>query len=306
MGVSLPDRTLIKQPVNQTLRVEPGVLQLTERWKGRYEWCRDVCAKLFDLSAVGYGTFRQNAGTLSSYYDGIPDEVQGYSWLLANGTVDECDAGENGILQLIWNAELSSSIISPENWPVQETWSLEWQSENYDVYAYCANPLSHDNSAGNPKSQRVAVEQCLHPPLGNNVMTMNQLFSTNNGVIQQLNDHEKKILNWKLEGKKVIKHYPLLTQQKTWQHVPYAKLNSLIEQKKSEVTQPDKVSTPSKNFGLTAYTWVSQGSNLQTTQPDASKNDYTIQLQTQWKGALSVVQEFYSANDNIRWEFGKE
>ena len=115
MGVSLPDRTLIKQPVNQTLRVEAGVLQLTERWKGRYEWCRDVCASLFDLSAVGYGKFRQEAGELSAYYDGVPQSVQGYAWILANGTVDECDAGENGILQLIWNAELSSGTISPEN-----------------------------------------------------------------------------------------------------------------------------------------------------------------------------------------------
>lgn len=304
MGISLPDKTLIKQSVNQDLRCEKGVLQLTERWKGRYLHCQDVLKKLYSVNDVYYGTFTANAGTLCAAYD--TPTLSGWTWQFSQGTVDECDAGENGILQTIWNITTGEAPPTPADWPVQETWSLQWQPENYDVYAYCANPLIHDNSAGNPKSQRVAVEQCLHPPLGNNVMTMNQLFSTNNGVIQQLNDHEKKILNWKLEGKKVIKHHPVVTQQKTWQHVPYAQLNSLIAQKKSEVKEPDKVSTPSENFGLTSYTWVSQGSNLQTTQPDASKNDYTIQLQTQWIGALSVVQEFYSANDNIRWQFGKE
>lgn len=75
MGVSLPDRTLIKQPVNQTLRTEQGVLQLTERWKGRYEWCRDVLASLFSADKVGYGTFLQNGGTLSAYYDGVPASI---------------------------------------------------------------------------------------------------------------------------------------------------------------------------------------------------------------------------------------
>lgn len=57
MGVSLPDRTLIKQPVNQDLRVESGVLQLTERWKGRYTWCQDVAKDLYSLNAVPYSQF---------------------------------------------------------------------------------------------------------------------------------------------------------------------------------------------------------------------------------------------------------
>ena len=170
MGVSLPDRTLIKQPVNQTLRTEPGVLQITERWKGRYTWCRDVLASLFSEYRVDYGTFRQNAGTLSAHYEAVPESHTGYDFVLANGTVDECDAGENGILQLIWNAELSSS--DPEDWPVQETWGIEWQPENYDVYSYCAEPKDHVDAGQTPlKSQRAAIEQCLHPPLGNTIQT---------------------------------------------------------------------------------------------------------------------------------------
>lgn len=211
MGVSLPDRTLIKQPVNQTLRTEQGVLQLTERWKGRYEWCRDVLASLFSADKVGYGTFNANAGTLSAYYDGVPSTFGGYEFFLANGTVDECDAGENGILQLIWNAELSSGQ-SPEDWPVTETWGIEWQPENNDVYAYCSEPADHVPAGSNPvKSQRTAVEACLHPPLGNTIVTQQKLFSENNGLMVELNENEKKILKWKLEGKKVIKHHPVVT-----------------------------------------------------------------------------------------------
>jgi hypothetical protein len=44
---------------------------------------------------------------------------------------------------------------------------------------------------------------------------------------------------------------------------------------------------------------------LTTTQVDLNKNDYTLQLQTKWWGALSVVDEFYSNNDNTRWKFGE-
>lgn len=171
MGISLPDKTLIKQPVNQDLRCEKGVLQLTERWKGRYLHCQDVLKKLYSVNDVYYGTFTANAGTLSAAYD--TPTLSGWTWQFSQGTVDECDAGENGILQIIWNITAGEAPPVPADWPVQETWSLQWQAENYDVYSYCANPLNHDNSAGNPKSQRVAVEQCLHPPLGNNVMTMN-------------------------------------------------------------------------------------------------------------------------------------
>lgn len=307
MGVSLPDRTLIKQPVNQTLRVEAGVLQLTERWKGRYEWCRDVCASLFDLSAVGYGKFRQEAGTLSSYYDGVPSSVQGYEWILANGTVDECDAGENGILQLIWNAEISSGTISPENWPVTETWSISWQPENYDVYAYCANPKDHVSDGGNPiKSQRTAIEACLHPPLGNTIVTQQQLYSENNGLMQELNSNEKKILTWKLEGQKVIKHHPLITQTKTWQNIPKSQINAMLNSKKGEVRPPDVINNPGEQFGLSGYTWVSQGSNMNFSQADVKKNEYTLQVQTQWLGSLSVIAEFYSNQPNVRWEFGQK
>ena len=240
MGVSLPERTLIKQPVNQTLRTEPGVLQLTEKWKGRYEWCRDVLASLFSTDQVGYGTFRQNAGTLSSYYDGVPNTVAGYDFILANGTVDECDAGENGILQLVWNAEISSGTISPDDWPETETWSLEWQPENNDVYAYCAEPKDHVPAGSNPlKSQRTAIEACLHPPLGNTIVTQQLLFSENNGVMTELNENEKKILKWKQRNVKVMKHHPVITQSKTWQHIPKQQVDAMITSKKSQVQAPD-------------------------------------------------------------------
>lgn len=28
-----------------------------------------------------------------------------------------------------------------------ETWSVDWQAENYDPYAYCANPDTHISTA---------------------------------------------------------------------------------------------------------------------------------------------------------------
>lgn len=47
------------------------------------------------------------------------------------------------------------------------------------------------------------------------------------------------------------------------------------------------------------------GSQLTTNQPDINKNDFTLQLQTKWWGALSVVEEFYSDDNAKRWTFGQ-
>lgn len=103
LGISLPLSTLIRQPISQDLRVENGVMQLTEKWKGQYEHCRKVAYNLYSTEAVTYSTFLQQAGTLCCAYNTLssPGELQ---WELAQATVDECDAGENGILQCIWNA----------------------------------------------------------------------------------------------------------------------------------------------------------------------------------------------------------
>lgn len=101
LGISLPDKTLIKQPVNQDLRCEKGVLQLTEKWKGRYLHCQDVLKKLYSTDNLYYSAFTTAAGTLSAAY--ATPTLSGWTWQFAQGTVDECDAGENGILQIIWN-----------------------------------------------------------------------------------------------------------------------------------------------------------------------------------------------------------
>lgn len=68
MGISLPDKTLIKQPVNQDLRCEKGVLQLTERWKGRYLHCQDVLKNLYSVDDLYYDAFVASAGTLCAAY----------------------------------------------------------------------------------------------------------------------------------------------------------------------------------------------------------------------------------------------
>ena len=79
----------------------------------------------------------------------------------------------------------------------------------------------------------------------------------------------------------------------------------MINSKKSEIKNPDVTDTPDEIFGLSKYSWVSQGSQLTTTQPDLNKNDFTLQLQTKWWGALSVVEEFYSDDNAKRWTFGQ-
>lgn len=307
MGVSLPDRTLIKQPVNQDLRVENGVLQLTERWKGRYTWCQAVAKDMYSLNALDYNYFRTKAGTLSSEYT-TPTPPTDYAWWFAQATVDECDAGENGFLQIIWNAMPANQFDGDfEDWPVSETWNLQWQPENYDVYAYCAN-LSAHQSGENGLSQRTAIEACLHPPLNNRVMTQNKLFSDDDGVVSKLNAHEQKILKWKLEGKYVIKHHPLLTQTKVWQNIPESKISMILDGVSGEVVDPDVMDTPDFQMNLVGYQWVSQGSNVQCQRPDAKKNEYSVYLNTSWVGALSgqITEEFYSNNPTKRWNFGQE
>ena len=300
MGVSLPANTLIRQPVNQDLRVENGVLQLTERWKGQYSHCVAVATNLYSTGNVPYSTFTAQAGTLSAAYT-TPSPPTDLQWILAQATVDECEAGENGFLQCIWNAQPGTATsASFENWPKSETWNLQWQPENYDVYAYCANPETHETGAG-AKSQRVAIEQCLHPPTGQNIMTQKMLFQNNSGVVVELNDNEKKILKWKLEGKHVIKHHPLITQNITWNNVPKTVVKSFTQHAASDIHDPDVEDDPDEDFNLTEYTWVCQGTTITVSQPDVKKNEYTINASTQWLGALSVVSEFYGSG---AWEFG--
>ena len=91
---------------------------------------------------IDYSRFTAAAGDLVQAY-ATPLPPSGLKWTLAQGTVDEIEAGENGILQIIWNAELSAE----ETYPIMETWNVEWQSENYDPYAYCANPSAHISAA---------------------------------------------------------------------------------------------------------------------------------------------------------------
>lgn len=221
----LPDNTLIKQPVASDLRVSQGVMQLTEKYKGRYQHCTSVLNDLYSLSSVTRTTFINSAGTISAAYD-APTAPTGTDWVLAQGTVDECDAGENGLLLLVWNAQSEAYSGPAQDFPVTSTNQLKWQPENYDVYAYCKNPDEHQTDA-QLGSQRVAIEQCLHPPTGNNAMTLKKVFQNNDGYIIGLNDHEKQILKWKLEGRKVIKHHPVITEIDTWTSVPKAQLSAL-------------------------------------------------------------------------------
>ena len=297
----LPSGGLIKQPVNSDLRVENGVLQLTEKWKGLYSHCQAVARALYSTEAVYYNTFQQFAGNLSAEYS-TPTPPTNMAWQLAQATVDECDAGENGLLQVIWNCVPDpNGSGGSEDWPSTETWQLQWQPENYDVYAYCKNPTEHQDDAQNG-SQRTAVENCLHPPTGQNIMTMSQVFSASNSLFYALNDNEKKILTWKLEGKHVIKHHPTIQKTKTWTNIPKSKVDSVVDAASSEIGPVDVIDTPDETFGLDDYTWVCQGTNIQQSKPDVKKNEFSVVATTQWIGALSVVTEFYGPN---AWKFGE-
>ena len=294
-NVHLPERTLIKQPASQDLRIEQGVCQLTERWKGLYTHCSHVAAALYSVDQVQYWQFTTAAGQLCAEYT-TPSAPFGMAWVLGQATVDECDAGENGILQIVWNG-VSADVSADTS---VKSWSLQWQPENYDPYAYCKNPAQHQSEAANG-SQRVAVEQCLHPPIGQNVMTQNKLFQDNSGIVLKLNDNEQKILEWKLQGKHVIKHHPQVTLTQSWSNIPYKKISELPEDA-AKAVEPDVIDEPEETFGLDNYTWVCQGSNIQQTQPDVSKDLWTVTKTTSWTGALSVVPEFYGSN---AWTFGE-
>lgn len=93
-------------------------------------------------------------------------------------------------------------------------------------------------------------------------MTYKQLFQDNSGIVLSLNDHEKQILKWKLEGRHVIKHHPLITQSIVWQNVPYTVVNSFTSGAASEVHDVDEIDTPDEDFNLDEYTWVCQGTNI--------------------------------------------
>lgn len=302
-NVHLSANTLIKQPTPGDLRMEPGSMQLVERWKGRYQHCTNVVRNMYNTSAdIPYSRFTTAAGNLiQEYPTALPPP--GLKWTLAQATVDEIEAGENAILQCIWNAELSAA----ETYPTMETWSVDWQAENYDPYAYCANPDTHI-SAAPYKSQRIAVEQCLQAPIGNNSMTEKYLYQYNNGLFGTLNPNEQKILDWKLQDLHVIKHHPVITKQYTLTKIQETSLSTALAKNKDQVLSADIISdvpvAQATAMGFPGYTWVCQGTNIQTSQADITKNEWRIDYRTSWLGSLSVVQEFYSANDNTRWEFG--
>ena len=213
---------------------------------------------------IDYSRFTAAAGDLVQAY-ATPLPPSGLKWTLAQGTVDEIEAGENGILQTIWNAKLSAA----NDFPTTSCWNLDWQPENYDVYAYCSNVSAHVDPGSTPlKSQRVAVEQCLHPPIGNNIMTNSRLFKANNGEILKLNENEEKILEWKLADMHVIKHHPVLSRQVTVSKIAAESLEQALQKFSDLVVAPDVFSdVPEQQaslMGLSGYTWTSQGTKIQT------------------------------------------
>lgn len=300
--------TLIKQPVAGDLRLEAGQenrMQMVERWKGLYQHCQDVLRNVFRLSGdMDYSRFAGTAGSLVQAYP-TPLPPPGLKWILQDAYVDEIEAGENGLLQLTWAAELSS-----DQFAVVSSWNLEWQAENYPPYAYCSNVSAHVDPGSTPlKSQRAAVEQCLHPPIGNNVMTNARLFQNDQGVVVKLNENEQKILEWKLADMHVIKHHPVMTRRCQVQNVKAETLEQALAQYSFLMVAPDVIDRgpedAARQMGLSSYQWVTQGTRLQCGPGPTGSQYWNLEYVTQWKGALSVVQEFYSDDASKRWEFGE-
>lgn len=301
--ILIDDQTLIRQITTNDVSFSNGTLNLQQRWKGRFEYCRTVLGMLTTAVDPNYAYFVSCAGTLVSAFSDPPFTPNGYIWKFSSGTVDETEGGEHGFLNLTWVCVLESidgaSGLPDNAWT--ETFSLDWQPETYDPYAYCANPLSHSNEDTGP-SQRSAIEKCLNPPAALNNLTDSGKIVSTYGKVVDLNQHEKNIMKKKLEGKVVVKHHPVITHVRTAYDITKRQLDTILSSSSPRyVAEPDQILYPPYDFHLTGYEFVCQGTRVQAVKPDIKSENYNVTYTTPYEGAISVDLDFYGQN---AWQFG--
>ena len=303
----IPANTLIKQWTDGAVKVDAnGVKTVTEKWKGQFTHCQTIAMALnaaqtpTGADMIKYDQFTAVAGTLSSSY-AMPAPPTGKEWILQNAQVEEIEAGIHGILTLTWvGSSLGAGGEGMDNIIRSETWSLDWQSETYDVYAYCANSPSDPN-----KANRANIEAVFNNPSHLNNLKKDYKFVNELGEVKALNASEKAIYDKKAQGKGPLMHYPVITHTISYSNVLSSQVQTIFSKETIDLPDYKKDNVSGSPFDLKAYKYVTEGTSVSQTISNAQKKASTITFSSRYIGALSVDLNFYGSG-NERWKFGDQ
>lgn len=295
----IPYGTLIKQPVENAFSIGPNdVIQFHEKWKGQYSYCNAILAA-FKNTNRKYPSFYSLIGTKQEAYT-APAQISGYYWYISDINVSEIDAGVHGYIELTATNQYDSESGGGEQpeWESTTTWQLDWQTESYDVYAYCKNDLSSTSTASRDHIEGYLNMQHMYQNLKNDYQ-----YPVDYGKNYKLNQHEKDILQKKLQGKNPIKHYPIATITIVYHNVKASQLDNIYTQDQTLAVQ-DTI-YPSSTIPFTipgTWQWLGCGRSVTSMQHTEDSSLYEVTIRGTYIGAKEWDTDFYGEN---AWEFGE-
>ena len=146
----------VQQPCDQSpAAASDGSDIVTEEWKGPYS----VMSKLqfqavspYPKLVLGMTAQEVHAASDANWvkrFDFPGDQTKMY---LDEFSVRQLDAGDHGILRLVFKFQASAPSPAIEEVPGSEVWNVSWQPYNLSPYAFCANLSAEAKYASDPNA----------------------------------------------------------------------------------------------------------------------------------------------------------
>lgn len=287
----------VRQPSEQNPEfLSDGTMVFREVYKGPTADLKDV------PKTLSVGAKRSTIITAADYTDRIaaPDPFTGTSWRLRSCMVEELEAGDHSRITFIWGSNKDDLDAGDDNTVVQ--WNLSYGQETVSVLAYCTNAdLPTEAPAGgfvSGESYASRIQAWWNQPQDTAYYQPAYKFvsALGAGNVQELGRAEKAIAKKMQQGRNPMRHYPILTKTTTY-----------LDKRKTDVSISDIdyiASGSSWHTGCPIDTggwdWLKVG----MTYNYNDKSNSTTVTETWW-GAKDWDEDFYSANSNVRWEFGQ-
>lgn len=275
--------------------LQDGTMIFREVFKGPTSELKDV------PKTLSVGVKRSTIITAAKYDQRInpPEPFQGTSWKLRSCMVDEEEAGDHSTITFIWGSNKDDLDAGDDNKVVQ--WNLAYGQETVNVLAYCTNAdLPTQAPAGGfveGESYACRIQAWWNQPQDTAYYQPAYKFvsALGAGNVQELGKAEKAIARKLQQGRNPMRHYPILTKTTTY-----------LDVKKEGVALSSIDYIESGNswdngcpIETSGWDWLKVG---MTYNYNSKANSTTI-TETWW-GAQDWDEDFYSANQNRRWQFG--